>query len=98
MKEYKTGLWQKKSEKGTTYYTGKIKIEEQEYKVVLFKNNKTNEKQPDLNILIKDNINNQEIQKQSNKEQKNSELSHDNTQVYADFGNLTEISDDMLAF
>lgn len=98
MKEYKTGLWQKKSEKGTTYYTGKIKIEEQEYRLTLFKNNKTNEKQPDLNILIKNNINNQETQKQNNKGQKNSEIKKDNTQVYADFGELTEISDDMLAF
>lgn len=25
--EYRTGLWQKKSDKGTTYYSGKLKME-----------------------------------------------------------------------
>ena len=39
MKENKinTGLWTKKSNKGTTYASGKIKIEDKEYKIVLFK-------------------------------------------------------------
>lgn len=96
--EYRGSLWQKKSEKGTTYYSGKIKIGLTEYQLTLFKNNKTNEKQPDLNILVRDNINNQGNKKQSNKGQKNSELGQDNTQVYADFGNLTEIDDNMLPF
>lgn len=97
-KEIRTGLWQKKSEKGTIYYTGKLKIENKEYQLTLFKNNKTNEKQPDLNILVRDSINNQEKEKQSNKGQKNSELKQDNTQVYAEFGDLTEIDENMLAF
>lgn len=80
--QLKTGLWTKKSEKGTTYANGKIKIENKEYKVVLFKvKEKKNEKSPDFNIIL------EEI-----KEKK------DNTEVYAEFGELTEISDDMLAF
>lgn len=96
--EYRAGLWKKQSEKGTIYYSGKIKIGTQEYQLTLFKNNKTNEKQPDLNILVRDNINSQEKEKQSNKGQKNSELGQDNTQVYAEFGDLTEIDENMLAF
>lgn len=96
--EYRGSLWKKKSEKGTIYYQGKIKIGSTEYKLTLFKNNKTNEKQPDLNILVRNNTNSQGNEKQSNKGQKNSELGQDNTQVYAEFGDLTEISDDMLAF
>ena len=42
--EYRAGLWQKKSSKGTTYYSGKLKLENKEYQLTLFKNNKTNEK------------------------------------------------------
>lgn len=53
--EYKTGLWKKQSEKGTTYFNGKIKIENKEYRITLFKNNKQNEKQPDFNIIIREN-------------------------------------------
>lgn len=52
--EYKTGLWKKQSEKGTTYFNGKIKIGEQEYRITLFKNNKQKETQPDLNIIIRE--------------------------------------------
>lgn len=96
--EYRCGLWQKKSEKGTIYYQGKLKLGATEYQLTLFKNNKTNEKQPDLNILVRNNTNSQGNEKQSNKGQKNSELGQDNTQVYADFGNLTEIDENMLAF
>lgn len=53
--EYKSALWEKKSEKGTTYFNGKIKIENKEYRITLFKNNKQNEKQPDFNIIIREN-------------------------------------------
>ena len=96
--EYRAGLWQKKSEKGTIYYQGKIKIGASEYQLTLFKNNKTNEKQPDLNILVRTSAISRENEKQSNKDQKNSELEYDNTQVYADFGDLTEFDESELAF
>ena len=42
--------------------------------------------------------NSQGNEKQSNKGQKNSELGQDNTQVYAEFGDLTEIDENDLAF
>lgn len=80
--QIKTGLWTKTSNKGNTYASGKIKIEDKEYKILLFKiAEKKNEKSPDFNIML------EEI-----KENK------DNTQVFAEFGDLTEIDDNMLAF
>ena len=72
--EYRAGLWQKKSSKGNTYYSGKLKIGDKEFQVSLFKNNKTNEKQPDLNIIVRDSINTQRKQESALKGQKNSEL------------------------
>lgn len=94
--EIKTGLWQKKSSKGTTYYSGKLKLGDKEYQLTLFKNNKTNEKQPDLNILVRDSINIQEKQKFVEKGHKNSELEQVKSkeedtnplrdEVFADFG------------
>ena len=72
--EYRCGLWKKESNKGTTYYSGKLKIGEKEYQLTLFKNNKTNEKQPDLNILVRDSINTQVKQESALNEPKNSEL------------------------
>ena len=75
--EIGTGLWEKTSQKGNTYYSGKIKIDEKEYYLTLFKNNKTNEKQPDFKVFLKDSINYQENKKQSNIEHKNSATSED---------------------
>lgn len=72
--EYRCGLWKKESSKGNTYYSGKLKIGDKEFQVSLFKNNKTNEKQPDLNIIVRDSINTQENQKQAQNTLKNSEL------------------------
>jgi hypothetical protein len=72
--EYRGSLWQKKSEKGTTYYSGKLKMGEREFYLTLFKNNKTNEKQPDLNIIVRDSINTQRKQESALKGQKNTEL------------------------
>ena len=97
--EYRTGLWQKKSEKGTTYYSGKLKMGEREFYLTLFKNNKTNEKQPDLNIIVRDSINTQETQKQASNEHKNSELGEIKQQqfvvddVFTEFGNMLEDED-----
>ena len=72
--EYRCGLWKKESSKGTTYYSGKLKIGEREYQLTLFKNNKTNEKQPDLNLIVRDSINTQPKQESASNEPKNSEL------------------------
>ena len=49
-----TGLWERKSKQGNTYYAGKITIGDKTYLVNLFKNNKQNDKQPDYNIMLKD--------------------------------------------
>lgn len=70
--EYRTGLWKKESSKGNTYYSGKLKIGDKEYQVSLFKNNKTNEKQPDLNIIVRDSINTLPKQESALNEPKNS--------------------------
>lgn len=52
--EYRCGIWKKKSEKGTTYCSGKIKIGTTEYQVRLFNNDKKgNDKAPDFNLLLK---------------------------------------------
>jgi hypothetical protein len=97
--EYRAGLWQKKSEKGTTYYSGKLKMGEREFYLTLFKNNKTNEKQPDLNIIVRDSINTQEKQENTEKGHKNSELGENKQQqfvvddVFTEFGNMLEDED-----
>lgn len=55
--EYRCGLWKKKSQKGTTYCSGKIKIGTTEYQVRLFNNDKKgNDKAPDFNLIIKDEL------------------------------------------
>ena len=82
----KTGLWIKTSEKGTQYASGKIKIEDKEYKVVLFKvGEKKTEKSPDFNIIL------EEVKQK--KEHKNT-----NEEIFAEFGEITEIKDEDLAF
>ena len=81
--QIRTGIWEKTSSKGTTYGSGKIKIEDKEYRVVLFKIlEKKNEKSPDFNLIL------EEVK------EKNS-LSEEE---FAKFGEITEITDDMIAF
>jgi hypothetical protein len=72
--EYRVAFWRKESSKGNTYYSGKLKIGDKEYQCSLFKNNKTNEKQPDLNLIVRDSINTQRKQESALKGQKNTEL------------------------
>lgn len=102
--EYRAGLWQKKSDKGTTYYSGKLKMGEREFYLTLFKNNKTNEKQPDLNIIVRDSINTQEKQESTEKGHKNSESGEIKQQqfvvddVFEEFGNMLEDDEDTLPF
>jgi hypothetical protein len=83
--EYRAGLWQKKSSKGNTYYSGKLKIGDKEFQCSLFKNNKTNEKQPDLNLIVRDSINTQPKQESALNEPKNS-VREDNTKAFEEFG------------
>jgi hypothetical protein len=83
--EYRAGLWKKESQKGNTYYSGKLKIGDKEYQCSLFKNNKTNEKQPDLNLIVRDSINTQKKQESTLNEPKNS-VREDNTKTFEDFG------------
>lgn len=83
--QIRTGLWTKTSEKGVQYGNGKITIDGKEYKVVLFKvSEKKNEKSPDFNLILE--------------EIKNDKKKETDEQVYAEFGDLTEIKDEDLAF
>ena len=50
--KYNIGLWNKTSKKGLQYCNGKTSINGVVYKVLLFKNNKKNEKSPDYNITL----------------------------------------------
>ena len=93
--EIKTGLWKKKSQKGNTYCSGKIKIENKEYYLTLFNNDKKgNDKAPDFNLIVRDAVKEQ-------KEQEKIELGQDKVdmdQVFADFGNQIEYSEDDCPF
>lgn len=83
--QIRTGLWTKTSEKGVQYGNGKIKIDNKEYKVVLFKiGEKKTEKSPDFNLILE--------------ELKDDKKKETDEQVYADFGEITEIKDSDIAF
>jgi hypothetical protein len=86
--ELKTGLWKKQSKKGNSYYSGKIKIEDKEYWVRLFKNNKENEKQPDLNLILDKDI---EVPKNPSQDALDD-------QIFKEFGEKVEIEESELAF
>lgn len=100
--EIKTGLWKHESKKGNKYCSGKFKLDGKEYFLTLFNNDKKgNEKAPDFQLFIRDSINTLEKQKNQNKGQINMELGQDKidvSQVYADFGNEIEYSEDDLPF
>ena len=79
-------LWKNESGKGNVYYTGKIG----DVSLIAFKNNnKTNEKQPDLIIYIKE----EQKQKSSNS---TSIKASDIDEQFKDFGEQLEINDDFL--
>ena len=94
--EIRVGLWKKTAKSGTTYYAGKVTIDNKEYQLTLFKNNKQTEKQPDLNIIMRDSTNSQDSQKVAEKEHKNSESGQIKQQqftvddVFEEFGNMIE--------
>ena len=85
MEDLKAGLWEKKSQKGTTYYGGKVKIDKKEYKILLFKvGEKKNDKQPDYNIILK--------------EEKEEKKENNSDKVFEEFGKGIDISDEEIAF
>ena len=87
--ELKTGLWKKQSKKGNNYYGGKIKIEDKEYWVRILKNNKENEKQPDLTLFLDPMM---EIPKNPSQDALDD-------QIFREFGNQIEIEENTeLAF
>lgn len=89
--EYRCGLWKKKSQKGTTYCTGKFKIANKEYYLTLFNNDKKgNEKAPDFNLIIRDSINTQEEQKSVEIPPKIEPSKANEEDVYKMFGEMTE--------
>jgi len=51
-KEYKLGLWKQQSKNGLNYYSGYREINWTKVRVTLFKNQKQNDKQPDLSVII----------------------------------------------
>ena len=96
--EYRCGLWKKKSQKGTTYCTGKFKIGEKEYYITLFNNDKKgNEKAPDFQMIIRDSVISQETQKVVEIPPKNSEKKEEYTtdDVFAEFGDSFSIDDSL---
>ena len=98
----KTGLWAKQSKNGNVYYAGKLKINDKEYKLQLFKTEtKKSENSPDYTLFIRDSVINQENNKNGNMPPKNSEKRGNsmNDEVFANFGNeINTINDDDLAF
>lgn len=87
-KQIKTGLWNKISNNGTAYADGRITIDNKDYKVLLFLNkNKLKEKSPDFQLILEE----KEI-KEENKRKATDE------EEYAQFGEITEISDDDVCF
>lgn len=52
--EAKTGLWEKTSQAGNLYYSGKLTIEGKEYWANVYVNEiNTGDKRPDMNLVLK---------------------------------------------
>ena len=97
--KYRTGLWKKQAKSGITYCSGKIKLGDREFQVVLFNNDKKgNEKAPDFNLILKDGINIQEKEKQGENVLKIEPSKGLDEKVFEDFGNNIEISDEEFPF
>lgn len=95
--EIKTGLWQKESKNGNTYYSGKLKINDKEYKLQLFKSeNKKSEKSPDYTLFIRDSINTQEEQKSVEIPPKiEPSKANEEETIYAQFGDSFSLDDSL---
>lgn len=97
--EYRTGLWKKQAKSGITYCSGKIKLGDREFQVVLFNNDKKgNEKAPDFNLILKDSISTQEKEKQGENTLKIEPSKGLDEKVFEEFGNNIEISEDEFPF
>lgn len=86
--DIKTGLWKKQSKKGNNYYGGQIKIGDKEYWIKIFKNNKENEKQPDLNLLLSPKM---EIPRNESQDALDDK-------IFKEFGEQIEIQESEVAF
>lgn len=54
-KNNKGSLWKKQSKKGTWYYSGNTTIDNHDYKVSMFENDKKgNENRPDFNLVFEE--------------------------------------------
>ena len=54
-KNNKGSLWERKSKKGTLYYSGIATIDNHDYRVPMFENDKKgNDKRPDLNLVFEE--------------------------------------------
>lgn len=95
--KYKTGLWKKVSEQGTHYCSGKVKIGTTDFKVVLFKNEKKNEKSPDFNLILEDSVNVLEDKKSLEKASEN-KSSIPSDDAFIQFGEQIEIDPDDIPF
>jgi hypothetical protein len=81
-KNNKGSLWNKVSAKGTKYYSGTATIDNKDYRVSMFENDKQgNEKRPDFNLVF------EEVKP---KEQE--------SDPYKDFGQEIELLDSELPF
>ena len=93
--EYRCGIWKKVAKSGTKYCTGKIKLGTTEYNVVLFNNEKKNEKSPDFNLILKDALIVPEKEKQVEITPENIPRDDLADSVFEAFGNQIEFDDDM---
>ena len=96
--KYKTGLWKKVSEQGTHYCSGKVKIGTTDFKVVLFKNEKKNEKSPDFNLILEDSANVLEENKSTEIVPENKSSNGLDDSLFEEFGNSIEIDPDEIPF
>lgn len=90
--EIKCGLWKKKSQRGTEYYSGKIKIDKEgEYWVNEFINDKKgNDKAPDFQLTMKP------VEQQSEQKEEKSEAKQ--FDPFQEFGSEVEIKNEDLPF
>ena len=98
MKEYdnnNTGvlfLADKKTTKGESYYKGTITIDKKDYSITMFTNNSDNPKAPKFRIKVFDKVAHKEDNVGVNVN------GNDNDNVFVDFANEIELTNDDLAF
>ena len=85
MAEFRAGLWKKVGKSGIKFCSGKIKIGTQDYQIVLFNNDKKNDKAPDFNLILRT----EEVKQ----EQVKQEQVKDNVDPFKTFGEMIENED-----